>query len=132
MTWDCQCYQANTPNISDFGQTVPSLMCDEWKAQCTASRPDDLDGQEFCQSFQCGERNASAYGSSSSASTTTASETSSETGSSSSSTSGGGESAPSTSETSEPTGAAAALGVGKQYGTGVVGALLFGLFGLAL
>lgn len=118
-----------TPNISDYGQTLPSLMCEEWVRQCVAAHPNDLDGQSFCHSFVCGSKNASALVSSTSSS---ASSSATGSGSSASSSGSGSGSAATTSAAPSSSGAAIALGVGKEYGTGVVGALLFGLFGLAL
>merc|ERR1711977_746499 len=62
LTYECECGGgATTPNVTDFAQTLPSLQCDEWRAQCTAARPNGLAGQTFCQSFICGTRNATEF-----------------------------------------------------------------------
>lgn len=129
LTYTCTCASGNTPNVSDYAQTLPSLMCDEWRGQCTANSPNDLAGQTFCQSFICGSRNASAElsssgGSSGSASSSAASSGASATESSASST---GSTAASSSSA-----AAVALQVGKEYGTAGMAVVLLGIFGLAL
>jgi hypothetical protein len=106
-------------------QTLPSLECDEWKSQCTLAHPNDLAGQNFCQGFTCGKKNASAGinapgGSSSSASATSG-------GSTASATESGGAAA-----TSSKSAAANVVLVGREYGTGFVLLGLTALFGLAL
>jgi hypothetical protein len=77
LTYDCSCIGGNTPNISNYAQTLPSLECSEWKGQCTSAHPNDLAGQTFCQSFVCGSLIASAQAASSSSSASKASSSSS-------------------------------------------------------
>ncbi|KAF1984544.1 hypothetical protein K402DRAFT_413778 [Aulographum hederae CBS 113979] len=128
LDFECVCMNGNTPNISSFDQTLPSLECLEWKRQCISSHPNDLPGQNYCLSFQCGDRNATALASASSSassggSSSTASPTSSPTGEASPTDS------PAPAETSN---AAVALSMAQQYGTGMIAAGFFALFGLAL
>jgi len=125
LTFDCKCLTGNTPNISDYAQTLPSLMCDSWKAQCTAAHPNDLSGQTFCQSFTCGSKNASAQAASASSSAS-GSRAASTSGSSSGTATG---SSPSSTSSKA---AAAALSVARDYGTGAIAMGLLAMFGLAL
>jgi len=121
LTYSCTCASGTTPNISDYGQTLPSLECDQWKAACVNNSANDLAGQNFCLSFNCGSKNASAGMGSSSPGhfSTTGSPSPSQTGGSSSP-------SPSTSH------AAAALAAASEYGNGFVAAGLIALFGFAL
>jgi len=126
LTFDCECLTGTTPNISDYAQTLPSLECDAWVAQCTAAHPNDLSGQTFCQSFICGKKNASASGSSASSPSSSSLSTaagSSATGSSTTS---------STASATASKAAAAAIKAGREYGTGAVAVGMLALFGLAL
>lgn len=103
-------------------------MCQQWVINCVANHPNDLDGIAGCHSVKCGSKNASENA----VSSTTASG-SSPTGSSPS---GGASNSPSgsssASATPSQTGAAIALNVAQNYGTGIVAGSLLALFGLAL
>jgi len=129
LTYSCTCQTGNTPNISSYMQTLPSLECDEWKTQCTAAHPNDLAGQTFCQSFTCGMKNGSALAA---AASSAASASSGSGAASTGSATSGGASSTSSSAATTSSAAAAALRVAKTYGTGAVAAGLFALFGLAL
>ncbi|KAF2405432.1 hypothetical protein EJ06DRAFT_502645 [Trichodelitschia bisporula] len=124
LTFTCTCLTGNTPNISDYAQTLPSLECDNWVAQCTAAHPNDLAGQTFCQSFLCGRKNATAGIKGPSGTSSASASGSSATGSSS------GTSSPSASASAKS--AAAVMRVGKEWGVVGVCVLLGGLFGVAL
>jgi len=113
-----------TPNISDYAQTLPSLECDEWKRQCIAAHPNDLSGQNFCLSFNCGSRNATKEGAGA-GSTPGSSPTSGSSSTPSSSTT----SSPSSSATSN---AAALLKAGHDFGTAGILLSFLGLFAYAL
>ncbi|KAF2433285.1 hypothetical protein EJ08DRAFT_731634 [Tothia fuscella] len=125
LTYNCQCLNNPTGNISDYAQTLPSLQCDEWKGQCVQSHPNDLAGQTFCQSFTCGKKNATALVGGSRGGSSSSSAAAASSGASSTATSSGG--AASTSKS-----AAMVLRVGREYGTGAVAVGLLAIFGLAL
>jgi len=122
LEYTCTCASGATPNISDYGQTLPSLECDNWKGQCVNASANNLAGQNFCLSFICGSKNASA---SSAPGTTTGA------GGASATTSG---SASGTSQTATTTskGAAAVIRAGQDYGTGALLLGVFAMFGFAL
>ncbi|KAF2099160.1 hypothetical protein NA57DRAFT_76392 [Rhizodiscina lignyota] len=128
LTYNCTCFGQTTPNISDYGQTLPSLQCQQWIIQCVNNHPNDLDGQTLCHSISCGSKNATAVEQQSSSSSSSAASSSTSAPSSSAS----GSASAATSAAPSSTGAAMAMHVGKEYGTGMVGAVLFALFGLAL
>ena len=128
MTFECQCGGGNpTPNITDYAQTLDSLKCDDWRAQCTTAHPNDLAGQTFCQSFICGTKNATAefVNNGGSASSSASAAVSSATGSVASAASSAAASATSAA-------AATAIKMGKEYGTAAMGVGMLALFGLAL
>jgi hypothetical protein len=116
LTFSCECLKGTTPNITDYAQTLPSLECDEWKAQCTAAHPNDLSGQNFCQSFVCGKKNATSQAASASSSASSAA------GSGGSSATSGGSAAATSSK------AAAGTMVRVEYGAGMLGLAFLALF----
>jgi len=123
LTYSCICASGNTPNISAYGQTLPSLECDNWVGQCVNASPNNAVGQAFCHSFACGSMNASAGQSSG------AGAGPSTTGSAASS----GPSATSSSATSSSSKAAAtAIALGREYGTGAMLVGMAAIFGFAL
>jgi len=127
LTYSCTCLSGTTPNISSYGQTLPSLQCESWIGQCTAAHPNDLSGQTFCQSFQCGMKNASAVGAAASSASSSAGTASSTASGSSTGTASGASASSTTSKA-----AAAAFTAARDYGTGAVAMGLFAAFGLAL
>ncbi|KAL1304872.1 hypothetical protein AAFC00_003795 [Neodothiora populina] len=144
LTYNCTCATGSTPNITDFQQTLPFFICQQWITDCVAGHPNDLDGITACHSVTCGDRNASSA-SSSSSSSSSASSTSSAAASSSSgaaasatsaaasATSGAASAASSAAAaTSSSAASSAAIGVAMNYGTGVLAAGMLAVFGLAL
>jgi hypothetical protein len=128
LQWNCTCSNGNQPNISDYQQTVPGLVCRIWQTNCVNAFPNDANGQAGCHSVHCGNKTVN------SASTTTASSTSSSAtgGSTSSPASGGAGANTATATTSTARGAATALAVAQQYGNIVVAGGMAALLGLAL
>jgi len=122
LQFSCLCESGQTPNVSDYGQTLPSLECEEWVSQCVTAHPNDLPGLTFCRSFMCGSQNASSAGA---GATTT---------SSVASTAASTNSASSSVASASHTGAATKMlvNVGKEAGTGAIAVGLMALFGLAL
>lgn len=105
---------------------LPSFICIQWVQDCVAAAGNDLQSLTDCRSVECGNKSAAnvptnngGSASSSSSATSSATGTASKTGSG-------------TKQTSTSTGAAIALNVGKSYGTGLLGAGLLAIFGLAL
>ncbi|KAL9528433.1 hypothetical protein SMMN14_07937 [Sphaerulina musiva] len=137
LTYNCVCPDNEPRNISDYTQTLPFFICEQWKTNCVASHPDDLDGQAGCQSVTCGSMNAteaeSSNGGGSSTTSAAASMTSSPSGTSGA---GGASGASMTSATSTPTptesGSAAALSIAQNYGTGLFALLGMAVFGIAM
>lgn len=120
------------PNISDYGNTLPSYICERWIGYCTAAHPNDQSGQFACQSVTCGSRNASAQANSDNTDSSSSSGSASPS-STPSSTSGGGSSGSDSSSSSEPSQSGnAAMTVGMNYGTGILMGGIFAVFGLAL
>ncbi|KAM0721761.1 hypothetical protein Q7P37_002686 [Cladosporium fusiforme] len=147
LTYSCICSDGNSPNISDFEQTLPGQVCRKSVEQCVINHPDDAEGIAECRSVVCGERTDYDEASSSSSSSATASETASSTSSggssdateTGSSTSGSDDDSASqtsdsssASETADSDSAASALMLGSSYGTGLLAVGIFAAFGLAL
>lgn len=129
LNYTCTCSDNSTPNISDYTQTVPFYVCDQWVANCVDNHPDDLTGQAGCRSVTCGSQNVSeaeTTTSSAAPDATTSASSSSGTESPSTTTSSGAE----TSATESS--AAMAVHVVENYGTGILFAAMMALFGLAL
>jgi len=146
LTYNCVCSSGNKPNISDYDQTLPSLVCGQWVGDCVNAHPNDLDGQTTCLSVVCGSKNASTGVSTSSSAMSSASATASSSGGSggaggaqqtatSSSDSGSSSSTASSSgsaSSASSSSAAIALNLASNYGTGILAAGILGAFGLAL
>jgi hypothetical protein len=128
LDWTCTCINGNTPNFTDYTQTMPFYICQQWIANCVASNQGDAEAQFACRTVVCGSTEPN---STESADEDTPSSTSSASSSSATSgtptSSGGASSAAATSQ-----GAAAALSVAKTYGTGILATGLLAIFGLAL
>ncbi|EME80167.1 uncharacterized protein MYCFIDRAFT_86794 [Pseudocercospora fijiensis CIRAD86] len=131
LTYVCTCSNGNKPNISDYQSTLPFYVCEQWKANCVDSNPNDLDAITGCQSVTCGKQTVKAA---------TASSTSA---SSSATASSSGTSKPATTATatasssgaaSSATGSSAAVAMhaAQNYGTGIFVTGLLAVFGLAL
>ncbi|KAF2669668.1 hypothetical protein BT63DRAFT_425348 [Microthyrium microscopicum] len=129
LTYSCSCSSGSAPNISDYSQTLPSLECDAWKSQCVASHPNDLAGQNFCLSFVCGSKNASAVGAGAGTNPAGGSSSSPSSSASGSSTASSTSSAPSSSSSKS---AATILAAGREYGLAAVVVGLTSLFAFAL
>jgi len=125
LTYTCQCSDGTKPNISDYQQSLPALMCQQWKTDCVANSPNDLTGQTACLSVVCGNKTTNDLSSSaSSAPSATAAP---------SSTGGGSGSATVASATSATSKAAAtALALAKEFGTSALAAGIVAAFGFAL
>ncbi|OCL04968.1 hypothetical protein AOQ84DRAFT_345413 [Glonium stellatum] len=125
LTYTCQCSDGTSPNISDYQQSLPALMCEQWKTDCVANSPNDLTGQTACLSVVCGNKTTDDLSSSSSSAPSATAAPSS--------TSGGNPSATVASATSSSSKAAAtALALAKEFGTPALAMGIAAAFGLAL
>ncbi len=130
LTYSCTCGNGLSPNASEYSQTLPFYLCQEWGQQCVAAcAAHDSACQSACtQDHPCGALNPTRVNTTSTS--TVASSTAGATSSSSSGAAGqvftgfGGAAA---TTTSAPTknGAQAALDVGRSYGLAFVMAGLF-------
>ncbi|TKA51071.1 hypothetical protein B0A49_12282 [Cryomyces minteri] len=141
LQYQCTCSDGSSYNISDYSQTLPSLECEQYKVQCVAAHPNDLNGQTACLAITCGQRNATSGASaSSSASSSSATATSSGAASSSgsagssatSAAAGGASSATSAAAASSTAKSAAVLNAAMNYGTLALAGGMLALFGFAL
>ncbi|KAH9844510.1 Pci domain-containing protein [Teratosphaeria destructans] len=133
LNYTCMCTSGNTPNISAYMGTMPYFVCEQWIADCVQAHPNDLDGITACRSVTCGTKNASSESTTSSAaSSATSTGSAASTASSSMASSTGTATSSSTSSSATSSSAAIALGVAKTYGTGILAAAMFAVFGLAL
>lgn len=135
------CTNGQSPNISNYQQTIPFFLCQQWKANCVDGHPNDLNGITACQSVMCGTMNASSAESSSTSASASASASStggSGSGGSSAATTSGGSSPSSTASSTaaaasaSKSSAAIAVSLAKDYGTGILATGLLAIFGLAL
>ena len=139
LTYTCECSNGPTPNMTLYGQTLPSLECDAWIAQCvndTIGAADSASEQDRCHAVKCGNKTApgqaatggnggggssgsSASGSGGAMMTTSAKK-------------GGSSKTASASAAASSSAAAIALQLGEHYGAGLFAAGGIALFGLAL
>ncbi|KAF2185104.1 hypothetical protein K469DRAFT_708387 [Zopfia rhizophila CBS 207.26] len=124
LNFTCVCSDGTRPNMSEYQQSVPGLMCRQWFENCIAASGEDLEKQEACKSVECGNKTTRAAASSSAA----ASDGPTATG-------GGGDQASATAgspTSAQSSGAATALAIARDYGTPVLAAGMMALFGFAL
>lgn len=130
LTYDCICGNGLSPNSSEYSQTLPFYICQEYGNQCVAACNGSTTCQNDCRvDNPCGAQDPTRVNT-----TTTSSAAASSTASS---TSGGvvynglGNTATTTSSSSK-SGAQAALDMGRSYGLGVVAAAIFAGFALVM
>ncbi|KAM3414950.1 hypothetical protein BST61_g10090 [Cercospora zeina] len=129
LTYDCSCPDGEPRNISDYTQTLPFFICEQWKTNCVLNHPDDRDGQAACESVTCGTKNATeAEGGDSSS---TASESPTSTASSTAET-GASQTTGTESSATPSQSEGAAIHLAQNYGTGILVTGLLAVFGLAM
>ncbi|KAF7194947.1 hypothetical protein HII31_03621 [Pseudocercospora fuligena] len=131
LTYVCTCSNGNTPNISDYQSTLPFYVCEQWKANCVDSNPNDLDAITGCQSVTCGNKTVEAATSSSSSASESSTATSSSSGMSTATATATQSSSGAASSATESS-AAVAMHIAQSYGTGIFVTGLLAVFGLAL
>ncbi|KAF2266408.1 hypothetical protein CC78DRAFT_531795 [Lojkania enalia] len=125
LQWTCVCSDGTRPNMSDYQQSVPGLMCRRWFDDCIAASGDNLGEQEACKAITCGNRTAVLGSASSSAASTPPATSTGGNDEPTNTASGAGQS-------SSPTGGANALLFARDYGTPLLAGGLAAVFGLAL
>jgi len=139
LTYDCVCGNGQSPNASEYSQTLPYFICQTYGGQCVAA----CNGNTACQSacrddHPCGAQNptrVNTTSTSSMASTTTvpAGATSGSAGVVYTGLGGGVAAATTTAASStKKNGAQAALDLGHSYGLAVVFGGLFAGFALVM
>lgn len=126
LTYTCTCVNGNTPNISDYVNTLESLVCQEYKRQCIADSSSDLVEQDKCLAITCGQEDPADVKKSdgSSNSRPTGSPTSEDDDD---------ESSPTSNTPSEtPDAAVSLIKTGGNFGTPILAAAALVFFGLAL
>lgn len=139
LTFDCVCGNGQSPNASEFSQTLPYFICTEYGTQCVAG----CGGNTACQSaciddHPCGAQNPTRINATTTSSSTTA--TTLPAGATSGSagvvyTGLGGAVATATTtpaSSSKKSGADAALDLGRSYGLVIVFTSIFAGFALVM
>ncbi|GAB7344586.1 hypothetical protein MBLNU457_3082t1 [Dothideomycetes sp. NU457] len=148
LSYDCVCTNGQSPNASEYSQTLPYFVCTQWGDQCVANCGNDNTCASACRAnHPCGalhpttrnitstSSSASATGSGSGSKTTGAGVPSGSVfNANAASTTAGGSGAPTGSVASSSNKSAAnlALQVGQAYGLMVVAGGLMAGFALAL
>ena len=58
LTYDCVCGNGQSPNASEYSQTLPYFICTEWGTQCVAACAGDTSCQSACRDdHPCGAQN---------------------------------------------------------------------------
>lgn len=141
LTYDCVCGNGQSPNASEFSQTLPYFICTEYGSQCIANCGGDTTCQSDCRSqHPCGAQNPTRVNVTTTSSTATA--TTTPAGATSGTAGvvytglGGGAAATTTpsssSSSTAKSGAQAALDLGRSYGLVVVFGGLFTGFALIM
>ena len=124
LEWTCTCASnSSQPGLQYYNPTMYSSICNKALGDCLQLRAGNQAGQDNCKTtYVCGQLNASSASgaaTTSMATTSMASMTGSATGSA----------APMSTSSKAM---AAVVQVGQEFGSGIVGAALLAVFGLAL
>ncbi|KAJ4298037.1 hypothetical protein N0V90_005936 [Kalmusia sp. IMI 367209] len=67
LDYTCRCHNPSfsdadlEPDLSEYADTIPSLLCIEWQKNCIADNPNDSSAQQQCRdTAACGSRTAEA------------------------------------------------------------------------
>ncbi|KAI0999950.1 hypothetical protein K3495_g8245 [Podosphaera aphanis] len=129
LTYNCICQNGQSPNSSEYSQTLPFFMCQEYGNQCVAACSGDPACQSSCrEDHPCGAQNPTRVNVTTSAALPTKTDA---TASGTAFTGLGGSSATGSSD-SDKSGSLAALDLGRSYGLAVVFAFIFAGFALVM
>jgi len=138
LTFDCVCGNGQSPNASEYSQTLPYFICQTYGDQCVAACNGDTTCQSACRDdHPCGAQNPTRVNTTS---TSTMASTTLSAGATQGSAGvvytglGGGAvaTATSTSDSGKKSGAQAAMDLGRSYGLAVIFGGLFAGFTLAI
>ncbi|CAD6447144.1 a18eb855-566b-44d7-9f5d-3c0649a5f8de-CDS [Sclerotinia trifoliorum] len=131
LNYTCTCTSnSSTPGLQYYTQTLPTYICEQVFSNCIAAGENDAAAQKLCsqnEATNCGHLDPDKYvpaaaSSSSSSASATATRTSTTAASATSA----------SASATASTGAASALNIGREYGTGILAAGIAGVFGLVL
>lgn len=121
LTYDCVCGNGQSPNASEYSQTIPFFICQEYGTQCVAGCAGNTPCQSACRDdHPCGAQNPTRVNVTSTSSTVTA--TTLSAGATTGSGGGvvynglGGGATTTASSSDKKNGAQAALDLGRTYG----------------
>ena len=147
LSYSCVCSNGQTPNITEYSQTLPYFVCSEWGNQCVAGCGQDNSCSNACRAnHPCGASDPKLYTSSSASmsmsstsgsAASAASSTGASTGASNTAVYTGFAGAAATTtaasaQSGSSTGAATALRIGESYGLIIVAAGVLGGFAVLL
>jgi len=131
LAYDCVCDNGQSPNASEYSQTMPYFICTEYGTQCVANCGSDTACQSACRDdHPCGAQNPVRVNTTTSA--TMASTTSTSTNTAPSVFNGLGGATTTAASSSKKSGSNTALDLGATYGLGMVLAGLFAGFALVM
>ncbi|KAL1595712.1 hypothetical protein SLS60_009401 [Paraconiothyrium brasiliense] len=138
LKYTCKCRNGTEPDMSEYQQSVPGLMCRYWFDLCTnatiASNGEGNQAEQFaCDTYrnqECGNKTTSDA--STTSATTSGSSRASSTGSSDSATESGGSSATSSAASGASSTPGAAVRLAQEFAAPVLAGGMIALFGIAL
>jgi len=136
LTFDCICGNGQSPNASEYSQTLPYFICTEYGNQCVAGCDGNTDCQSACRDdHPCGAQNPTRVNtttSSSMASTTLAAGSSTGTAGVVYTGLGGAVATQTATSSTKKSGSQAAVDLGRSYGLALVFGGLFAGFALVI
>jgi hypothetical protein len=138
LTYDCVCGNGQSPNASEFSQTLPYFICTEYGTQCVAGCGGNTACQSACRDdHPCGAQNptrvnVTTTSSSTTATTLPAGATSGTAGVVYTGLGGAVSTATTTASSNQKNSADAALDLGRSYGLVVVFTGIFAGFALIM
>jgi len=138
LSYSCVCQTGVSPNVSEYSQTVPFFICQEWGNQCVDACGQDNACSDACRAdHPCGAQNPTLVNSSTITATAKPTGTGAAASNAATTTDGAqytgfGGAAATTAATTHKGAAMAAVDMGRSYGLAIVFSGLFAGFALVL
>ena len=79
LEFECVCSDGETPDLSEYEETLPFYVCLEWRARCVEQSLEDAEAQQECIDVDCGSKSPNEQSESETDADSTATETATET-----------------------------------------------------
>lgn len=57
LEFECVCANGETPNVSEYEETLPFYICQRWIPECLNQAQQDVEAEQECVNVDCGTKN---------------------------------------------------------------------------